>query len=126
MYPQWISRLSKTGTGTLDNLASLLHLHRFVPPQQRGIDPVAEAEIFLSYGERKEALRVLLYTVKHEPENLAAQLLLLQTYAYLLDSHAYIALAQSLEPRLAHLPIWQIIASEGRELAPRHPLFQAA
>lgn len=122
MYPQWISRLSKAST--LDSLTSLLRIGRFVPPQQRGIDPIAEAEIFLSYGKRKEALRVLLYTVKHEPDNLPAQLLLLQTYAYLLDSHAYIALAQYLQPRLAHLPVWQIITAEGRELAPRHPLFQ--
>ncbi|SCK15158.1 FimV family protein [Vogesella sp. LIG4] len=120
MYKQLFSSAA-AGLGRLSNLLKAGH---FVPPQDRGIDPVAEAEIFLSYGKRKEALRVLLYTVKLEPDNLAAQLLLLQTHAYLLDTRAYIELAQQLHPRLSQLPVWQVIAAEGRELAPRHPLFQ--
>lgn len=122
MYQQLFS----CAAAGLGRLASLIKAGHFVPPQERGIDPVGEAEVFLSYGKRKEALRVLLYTVKVEPDNLAAQLLLLQTHAYLLDARSYIELAQQLQPRLSQLPVWQVIAAEGRELAPRHPLFQAA
>ncbi|WP_174874774.1 type IV pilus assembly protein FimV [Vogesella oryzae] len=123
MCKQLISKLGKSQGIT--RLVKLFQVGRsFVPPQDRGIDPVAEAEIFLSYGKRKEALRVLLYTVQVEPENLSAQLLLLQTHAYLLDVHSYVELAQQLQPRLAHLSVWEVVAAEGRELAPHHPLFQ--
>ncbi|MEQ6289665.1 FimV family protein [Vogesella sp. GCM10023246] len=123
MCKQLISKLSKSQG--INRLVQLFKVGRtFVPPQERGIDPVAEAEVFLSYGKRKEALRVLLYTVQVEPDNLSAQLLLLQTHAYLLDVQSYIDLAQQLQPQLAHLPVWHIVAAEGRELAPYHPLFR--
>lgn len=123
MCKQLISKLGKSQG--INRLVQLLKVGRtFVPPQERGIDPVAEAEVFLSYGKRKEALRVLQYTVKLEPDNLSAQLLLLQTHAYLLDVKSYIDLAQQLQAQLTHLSIWHIVAAEGRELAPHHPLFR--
>ena len=98
---------------------------RYVPPQARGIDPVAEAEVFLAYGRRKEALRVLQYTVEHEPDNLPAKLLLLQTLAYLRDAKGYHHLARQLQPQLQHLAVWRVIQQEGRELAPCEPLYAA-
>ena len=43
---------------------------RYVPPQERLIDPIGEAEVFLAYGKRQEAVRVLRHTLRQQPDNL--------------------------------------------------------
>ena len=65
-------------TGLLSHALSPL---RYVPPQERLIDPIGEAEVFLAYGKRQEALRVLRHTLRQQPDNLEAKVLLLQTLA---------------------------------------------
>ena len=64
-------------------LSHRLRPWRFVPPRERLIDPVGEAEVYLAYGRRQEALRVLRHAQREEPHNLEIKLLLLQTLAYL-------------------------------------------
>lgn len=96
---------------------------RYVPARERLIDPVAEAEVFLAYGKRREALRVLQHTLDREPDNLEAKVLLLQTLAYLRDVPAYCALARELQPVLAGKHCWLTICAEGQALAPYEPMF---
>jgi pilus assembly protein FimV len=96
---------------------------RYIPPHERLIDPIGEAEVFLAYGKRREALRVLNHTLRHQPDNLEAKVLLLQTFAYLRDIPSYCALARELAPVLAGKASWQTICAEGLELAPYEPLF---
>lgn len=96
---------------------------RYVPPRERLIDPIGEAEVFLAYGKRREALQVLRHTLRHEPDNLEAKMLLLQTLAYLRDIPAYCKLARELAPQLAGQRSWHAICAEGQALAPYEPLF---
>lgn len=96
---------------------------RFVPPRERRIDPVGEAEVFLAYGKRQEALRVLRHAEREEPDNLEIKLLLLQTLAYLRDAPAYCELAGQIAARLQGQDLWQTICQEGQALAPFEPIF---
>lgn len=102
----------------------LMHQLRFVPPRQRGIDPVSEAEVYLTYQRYKRARQVLRHTIRTEPDNLPAHILLLHTYFLLESSHDYCQLAATLQSKLAHRPEWAHICHVGRSLAPNHPLFQ--
>jgi pilus assembly protein FimV len=96
---------------------------RYVPPRERLIDPIGEAEVFLAYGKRREAFQVLSHTLRYEPDNLEAKMLLLQTLAYLRDIPGYCKLARELAPQLSGQPSWQTICTAGQELAPYDPLF---
>ncbi len=96
---------------------------RYVPPQERLIDPIGEAEVFLAYGKRQEAVRVLRHTLRQQPDNLEAKVLLLQALAYLRDSQAYCTLARELAPMLSGKALWHTICREGQALAPADPLF---
>lgn len=96
---------------------------RYIPPHERQIDPIGEAEVFLAYGKRQEALRVLKHTLRQQPDNLEAKVLLLQTLAYLRDSHAYCELASEVALQLRGHALWQTICQEGQALAPYEPLF---
>lgn len=96
---------------------------RYVPPRERLIDPIGEAEVFLAYGKRREAFQVLSHTLRCEPDNLEAKMLLLQTLAYLRDIPGYCKLARELAPQLSGQPSWQTICTAGQELAPYEPLF---
>lgn len=96
---------------------------RFVPPRERLIDPVGEAEVYLAYGRRQEALRVLRHAQREEPHNLEIKLLLLQTLAYLRDVNAYCELAGEMAPQLKGKAMWETICQEGQLLAPYEPLF---
>lgn len=104
-------------------LSHALSPWRYVPPHERLIDPIGEAEVFLAYGKRQEALRVLRHTLNQQPDNLEAKVLLLQTLAYLRDISGYCALARELAPVLMGKALWQTICQEGQELAPAEPLF---
>lgn len=104
-------------------LSHALSPWRFVPPHERLIDPIGEAEVFLAYGKRQEALRVLKHTLRQEPDNLEAKVLLLQTLAYLRDASAYCLLAREVAPLLMGKSLWQTICQEGQSLAPAEPLF---
>lgn len=103
--------------------SELLHQLRFVPPRKRGIDPVGEAEVYLTYQRYKRARQVLRYAKKTEPDNLEAQILLLHTYHLLESSHDYCELATELYPKLIGSPEWKKICQVGRTMAPNHPLF---
>lgn len=96
---------------------------RYIPPTERQIDPIGEAEVFLAYGKREEALRVLKHTLRQQPDNLEAKVLLLQTLAYLRDSQAYCELASEMAMQLRGHALWHTICLEGQALAPCHPLF---
>lgn len=96
----------------------------YTPPQKRGIDPVAEAEVFLAYGKQKEAVRVLEYTIQLEPDNLPAHLLLLQAYTFEANAFKYKQLAQRLHDQLSHTPTWVIIVQEGLRLLPEDSFFR--
>ena len=106
------------------NPVELIHQLRFIPPRERRIDPVGEAEVYLVYNRYKRARQVLLHTVKTEPDNLPAKILLLHTYFLLESSKEYCLLAAQLQPKLQHQPEWQHICQQGLGLAPNHPLFQ--
>ena len=88
------------------------------------IDPVGEAEVYLTYQRYKRARQVLRHTIRTEPDNLPAHILLLHTYFLLESSHDYCQLAATLQSKLAHRPEWAHICHVGRSLAPDHPLFQ--
>lgn len=108
----------------LNGARRLWRQFRFVPPRERGIDPVGEAEVYLAYGRTDDAVWVLRDTLRRESDNTAAKVTLLRAYSQQNDASAYHALAESLRPELQHHPLWDTVCQVGRELCPGTPLFQ--
>lgn len=95
----------------------------YTKPRDRGIDPIAEAEVFLSYGRTKAAVRVLRDLLAEEPDNIAAKVTLLRVYLANRDIQAYCQLAAHLKSKLQHQSVWKTIQNKGRELDPNNSLF---
>ncbi|MDF0605918.1 pilus assembly protein FimV [Neisseriaceae bacterium TC5R-5] len=97
---------------------------RYSTPQQRRIDPIGEAEVFLAYGRTREAVRVLQDSLKDDPHNLPAKVTLLRAYSSAKNSKAYCSLARDVHPQVQDQAIWQTIQKNGQQLAPHDPLFK--
>lgn len=97
----------------------------YKPPKARGIDPIAEAEVFLAYGKTSEAVRVLKDVLDEEPDNMAAKVALLRAYSNNGNAKAYSQLARDVHARLHAEPVWKTIQKNGRDLDPANPLFNA-
>ncbi|EEG10252.1 conserved hypothetical protein [Pseudogulbenkiania ferrooxidans 2002] len=97
----------------------------YKPPKARGIDPVAEAEVFLAYGKTGEAVRVLKDVLDEDPDNMPAKVALLRAYSSNRNAKAYSQLARDVHARLHGQPVWKTIQQNGRDLDPANPLFNA-
>ncbi len=89
-----------------------------------GVDPVAEADVYMAYGRDAQAEEILLDAVKHDPERLAIRVKLLEIYAGRKSVKPFETLASEVYGRTGGAgPDWDKVAAMGRELDPDNPLF---
>jgi pilus assembly protein FimV len=89
------------------------------------IDPVAEADLYLSVGREQQAETVLLDALDKDPNHLAARMKLLELYAQRPDSARFEAAARALLATTGgEGPEWQRACELGLAIDPDNPLYR--
>ena len=92
-----------------------------------GVDPVAEADVYMAYGRDVQAEEILQDALKADPARAAIYVKLLEIYAQRRNSHQFEATASELFARTGgHGRDWDKAAALGRKLDPDNPLYAAA
>lgn len=86
------------------------------------VDPLAEADLFLSFGRDTQAEEVLKDALSAKPGNLPILLKLLTIYANRKDANAFLTYARQVNES-GDDPAWAQAAAMGRELEPNNPLY---
>ena len=86
------------------------------------VDPLAEADLFLSFGRDTQAEEVLKDALSAKPGNLPILLKLLTIYANRKDANAFLTYARQVKES-GDAPAWTQAAAMGRELEPNNPLY---
>lgn len=89
-----------------------------------GVDPIAEADVYMAYGRTAQAEEILLDALKNDPTRLEIHLKLLEIYAASKSVKQYEAIAVDLH-QLTHAsgPAWEKAARQGRQLDPQNSLY---
>ncbi len=92
-----------------------------------GVDPVAEADVYMAYGRDAQAEEILLDALKADPSRAAVHLKLLEIYAQRNSTAQFEATASELYSRTGGQgDDWSRAAEMGRKLDPENPLYSAA
>lgn len=86
------------------------------------VDPIAEADLFLSFGRDAQAEEVLKDALSVNPGNLTVILKLLAIYANRKDANTFLTYARQIKES-GDEPAWAQTAAMGRELEPNNPLY---
>lgn len=90
-----------------------------------GVDPVAEADVYMAYGRDAQAEEILLDALKTDSGRMAIYLKLLEIYAQRGNLKAFEATATDLYSRTGGEGAdWNKAAEMGRRLDPDNPLYQ--
>jgi pilus assembly protein FimV len=82
-----------------------------------GVDPVAEADVYLAYGREAQAEEILVDAMKHDPSRHAVHLKLLEIYSGKKDVKKFDAIATDLHGQTGGIgPEWEKAAGMGRSL----------
>lgn len=89
------------------------------------IDPLAEADVYMAYRRYQQAEELLKGAIDQEPNRQELRLKLLEVYAAAENADAFTAEAENFynEYDGRDNPLWQKVASMGRDVSPSHPLF---
>lgn len=91
------------------------------------VDPVAEADVHLAYGQDQQAEAILVDALQRTPTRQAIHSKLLDIYAQRGNTKAFDALATVLHGLTqGQGPAWEHASELGRTLSPGHPLYAAA
>lgn len=91
-----------------------------------GVDPVAEADVYMAYGRDAQAEEILLDAMKVDPDRVAIYLKLLEIYAQRKSAKQFETVATDLYARTGGLGAdWERAAAMGRKLDPENPLYGA-
>jgi pilus assembly protein FimV len=89
-----------------------------------GVDPVAEANVYLAYGRDVQAEEILLDALKTDPQRHAIHLKLLEIYANRKSNKQFETIAVDLHNQTGGIGIdWETAAGLGRQLDPSNPLY---
>ena len=89
-----------------------------------GVDPVAEADVYMAYGRDAQAEEILLDALKSEPERQAIRVKLLEIYAQRRNMLQFETVAGELYAHTGGAgPDWEKAAILGRKLDPHNPLY---
>ena len=92
-----------------------------------GVDPVAEADVYMAYGRDAQAEEILLDALKADPTRAAVSLKLLEIYAKRQSVQQFETTASELYTRTGgEGNDWDKAAQLGRALDPQNPLYRAA
>lgn len=91
------------------------------------VDPIAEAEVFLSYGRHAQAEDILKDAIQKSPERYELHLKLLNMYAESSNASAFELLAVELFSQLgSNSPIWSQVSELGLKVDPDNKLYHRA
>ena len=89
-----------------------------------GVDPVAEADVYMAYGRDAQAEEILLDSLKADPNRTAVHLKLLEIYSQRKNMKQFETTATELYSVTGgNGPDWAKAAEMGRKLDPDNPLF---
>ncbi|MBN8440847.1 MAG: hypothetical protein J0M28_03955 [Thauera sp.] len=89
-----------------------------------GVDPVAEADVYMAYGRDAQAEEILQDAMKVDPERAAIYLKLLEIYAQRKSVKQFETVATDLYARTGGRGAdWERAAAMGRKLDPENPLY---
>ena len=89
-----------------------------------GVDPVAEAEVYMAYGRDAQAEEILLEAIKAEPTRQAVHLKLLELYAARKSVKPFEEVAKDLKQQTGGSgPNWERAAALGKGIDPNNPLY---
>lgn len=89
-----------------------------------GVDPVAEADVYMAYGRDAQAEEILVDALKADPTRLAIYSKLLELYAARKSVKQFEIIAADLYARTSgNGPEWAKAATLGREIDPENPLY---
>lgn len=92
-----------------------------------GVDPVAEADVYMAYGRDAQAEEILLDALKADASRAAIYLKLLEIYAQRQSPREFESVATDLYSRVdVNGPDWSRAAEMGRKLDPDNPLYKAS
>jgi pilus assembly protein FimV len=93
---------------------------------EEGVDPVAEADVYMAYGRDAQAEEILLDALKHDPARHAVYLKLLEVYFGRKDAKQFESVARNLLGRTGGAgPDWNKATEMGRALDPDNTLYAA-
>ena len=91
---------------------------------EEGVDPVAEADVYIAYGRDTQAEEILLEALKKEPARAAIHLKLLEIYAARKSLPQFQTVARDLNALTAGIGAdWEKAATLGRSIDPTNPLY---
>ncbi len=89
-----------------------------------GVDPVAEADVYMAYGRDAQAEEILVDALKTDPTRLAIYLKLLEIYSGHKNLPRFEKVASDLRDQTAGAgPDWEKAAAMGRTIDPGNPLY---
>lgn len=89
-----------------------------------GVDPVAEADVYMAYGRDAQAEEILLEAMKAEPSRYAIHLKLLEIYAQRSSVKQFEGIASELYAQTGGVGAdWEKAAAMGRKVDPANPLY---
>ncbi|MBI4809011.1 MAG: LysM peptidoglycan-binding domain-containing protein [Nitrosomonadales bacterium] len=86
------------------------------------VDPIGEADLFLTFGRDAQAEEVLKEALKKSPNNIPVKLKLLSIYANRKDGNSFLGYAREIKES-GDETAWGQAASMGRELEPSNPFY---
>lgn len=89
-----------------------------------GVDPVAEADVYMAYGRDAQAEEILLDALKTEPGRADVQLKLLEIYASRKSPKAFESIAKDVQQKSGGTgEMWDKVVALGQELDPHNALY---
>lgn len=89
-----------------------------------GVDPVAEADVYMAYGRDAQAEEILLEALKAEPSRYAIHLKLLEIYSQRNSVKQFEGIASELYAQTGGVGAdWEKAAAMGRKVDPANPLY---
>lgn len=95
-----------------------------VSPAQADVDPLSEAELFLTFGRDAQAEEILKDALEKNPANNLVRLKLLSVYANRKDTNSFSVIARQVEAS-GDAAAWAQAAEMGRSLEPGNPMYGA-
>lgn len=86
------------------------------------VDPIGEADLFLTFGRDAQAEEVLKEALKKNPNNIPVKLKLLSIYVTRKDTNSFYSYAREIKDS-GDTTAWEQTASMGRELDPTNPFY---
>ncbi len=126
------SIFGQTGGQSVDTATSVLHTDFSqsglgVIDADEGVDPVAEADVYMAYGRDAQAEEILLDAIKADPSRSAVYVKLLEIYVQRGDRKQFESVAADLYSRTGGSgEDWERAAELGRQIDPGNPLYKVS